>query len=231
MDKVNEKRLHELINKAGPLAANEVISSFIHRLNNFLFIVSGRIEMCGDSPSDKEATMATIRIQIDKLKESISKYEKIKDVCGPIKTTCFIGQLTSEVIGNFRKIIAAEKRKKLTFIPLEEDCQIVADPPQIAYAIYHLIDNALEATPPGDETLVKLSEEGGKVILRVENPLFSDSERFSNEMKEIFFTTKDNRAGLSLGIVKRITRFHDYECRFESEERKNIVTITMPTGK
>ena len=101
LDQKLRDKMYAAVHESGNLAANEVLSSFIHSLNNYLFIVSGRMEICGNTLEEKEKTLDILKTQTEKLKETIKKYESMKKVCLPEKSSCDIASLIRSVVRIF----------------------------------------------------------------------------------------------------------------------------------
>jgi signal transduction histidine kinase len=81
--------------------------------------------------------------------------------------------------------------------------QVRADPEQLTRAIGHLLQNALEATPPSGQVALRAYEESGQAIIEItDTGSGMDDEFIRTRLFQPFDSTKG--AGMGIGA---------YECR------------------
>ncbi|RJQ50345.1 MAG: PAS domain-containing protein [Nitrospiraceae bacterium] len=85
-------------------------------------------------------------------------------------------------------------------------------------AIYHIIRNAIDATPPGGMVSVAASKEGDTIILAVSDTGYGISEENIENVFRPFFSTKERGFGLGLPLVKQIVSEHLGTLVFESKQ-------------
>ncbi len=87
-------------------------------------------------------------------------------------------------------------------------------------AIFHLIKNAIEATPEAGSVLVATYAEGGRIFLSVADTGAGIPDEIIGRIFDPFFTTKGQSFGMGLPLVKQIVTEHMGEISVESEEGK-----------
>ncbi len=93
-------------------------------------------------------------------------------------------------------------------------------------AIYHVIRNAIEATPPGGEITITTLAEGEKVFLIIADTGRGIHPENLDKIFDPFFTTKELRFGMGLPLVKQIVSEHLGELSIKSELGKGT-TVEM----
>lgn len=87
-------------------------------------------------------------------------------------------------------------------------------------AIFHLMKNAVEATPSGGNVTVKTYREGGCMILMVSDTGYGIPKEDVENIFRPFFSTKEQRFGMGLPLVKQIVTEHLGELVVESKPGK-----------
>jgi len=96
-------------------------------------------------------------------------------------------------------------------------------------AIYYLLRNALEATPPGGSIVASTSEDGNNAYVIITDTGCGISEEHINRIFDNFFTTKENALGMGLPFVRHIVSEHLGDIKIESKKGEGTkCTITIP---
>jgi signal transduction histidine kinase len=96
-------------------------------------------------------------------------------------------------------------------------------------AIFHLIKNAIEATPEAGIVSVSTSAEGNKVLLSISDTGSGIPKEIISRIFDPFFTTKGQSFGMGLPLVKQVVTQHMGEITVESEEgRGTTFRIVFP---
>lgn len=87
-------------------------------------------------------------------------------------------------------------------------CEVLADDRMLRRAVWNLASNALDAMPSGGELVIT----GYQGIRGIELEVADSGSGLSDEVRrrafEPYFTTKRDRAGLGLALVKRVVTLH-----------------------
>ena len=114
-----------------------------------------------------------------------------------------------------------------------EPLVVWADRPAILGALINLMENALQASPPGSVIRLSVSSHGSPfVAFRVEDQGTGIAEDIKTRLFEPFFTTRGEGSGLGLAIVKQTAEAHGGWVEVESEPGKgSLFTLFLPLQK
>ena len=134
----------------------------------------------------------------------------------------------------FFEALAAEKN-----IRLQQQGQVPAiraDRALLRRALSNLLSNALRYTPAGEYVSVQLSEEHGRVLIRVSNPGDTIAAQHLPRLFDRFYRADPARsrqsegAGLGLAITRSIIRAHGGDIRASSADGLTCFTIELPAA-
>ena len=107
-----------------------------------------------------------------------------------------------------------------------------ADPAQVRQVVWNLMRNAIQASAPGEEVLVRVRDAvGGARLLEVSDhgpgiPLEARQRLF-----DAFFTTRAHGMGIGLAVVKRIVDDHGFTVEVDSGEgRGTTFRVLIPAS-
>jgi len=94
----------------------------------------------------------------------------------------------------------------------------------------NLIDNALDAVPPGGHVSVAVGRTGNTVVVRVVDDGPGIPAGIKDRIFDPFFTTKPvgEGTGLGLDIVRRLVRRHQGEIQVESQPGRTQFCVSLP---
>jgi signal transduction histidine kinase len=109
-------------------------------------------------------------------------------------------------------------------------------PPVMAYGgelnqvWLNLIDNALDAIPPGGRVEVSADQEGGKLVVQIADNGSGIPEAALPRIFDPFFTTKPigQGTGLGLDIVRRLVSRHGGQIEVKSQPGHTVFTVSLP---
>lgn len=91
---------------------------------------------------------------------------------------------------------------------IEARPQVEGDASLLQQALLNVAQNAVEATPRGGVVRIRLSEDVGSALLRIEDSGSGIPESIRPRIFEPFFTTKETGSGLGLPLVHSIIEQH-----------------------
>lgn len=149
----------------------------------------------------------------------------------PVREATDIGQGLRDTV----EVIRAEANGKGATVRLEIATGlplVSAVTPDLNQVWANLLQNALDAEPPGGEITVTARAENGSVIVCVVDNGAGIPEDVQPRIFDPFFTTKPAGAGVGLGldIVRRIVRSHDGDVEFESRPGRTTFRVRLPVG-
>ena len=93
-------------------------------------------------------------------------------------------------------------------------------------AIYHVIRNAIEATPPGGRITINTSEEAENIVLSISDTGRGIHQENLERIFDPFYSTKELRFGMGLPLVRQIVSEHLGELKITSDFGKGT-TVKM----
>ncbi len=90
----------------------------------------------------------------------------------------------------------------------------------IRAAIFHLLKNAIDATPPGGSIEIVTKSIGDSVVVEIIDSGSGIPEELLTKIFEPFFSTRENRIGMGLPLVRQIVAEHLGEIKVTSEVGK-----------
>jgi signal transduction histidine kinase len=141
-----------------------------------------------------------------KSKQSMFKYEDINEIVKGVVSVIKKG--------------ADEKGVKIVIKIPEHPLKINAQKNLLRSAIFHVLRNAIEATPEAGSITITTSADKDNVILTVSDTGAGISEEYIGRIFDPFFSTKLYRFGMGLSLVKQIVSEHLGEIKVQSEVGK-----------
>ena len=112
--------------------------------------------------------------------------------------------------------------------PLDTTVMVI-DRVQIRTALYHLLDNALDAMPKGGTLTIAVSQENESIVISVRDTGCGIPKEVLDSIYDPFFTSKTEGAGLGLTMVHQIIMNHRGEIKIRSEvDKGTTATIRLP---
>jgi signal transduction histidine kinase len=133
-----------------------------------------------------------------------------------------------EVVESLRRVDPKARDAGMT-VSIPESLRIETDQDKLRQIVANLLQNSLDAVPPGGSITVIARADRGRVTLAVkDNGPGMDAETLARA-REPFFTTKTQGTGLGLAIVSRLTQALSGTIDIESAPGKGTtVTLTFP---
>jgi two-component system sensor histidine kinase HydH len=94
--------------------------------------------------------------------------------------------------------------------------------------VVNLIDNAVEASPPGSTVAVTTSNADDRCLIEVSDRGRGIDAAALERIFEPFFTTRPDGTGLGLAIVQKIVRAHRGEITVESGPAGTRFRVSLP---
>ena len=200
-----------------------------HEIKNPLAVCKGYIDMIDLNKEEK--ALKYINIMKQEINRSLNiisdfvEYNKIKVVKEQIDLNC----LLDDVYDSF-KILMTNKKIKLEYKNRnDQEIYFNGDYERLKQVIINILKNACEAcTENGKIEISSNLYKNYLDILIEDNGIGMDEETLKN-IKEMFYTTKQNGTGLGVALSNEIIKSHNGELLFTSELNKGTkVTIRLP---
>lgn len=115
---------------------------------------------------------------------------------------------------------AALLELKLELEKPDQDERIEADRQAVQGALINLLENAIQASPPGGRVVFSVTTGGAFVAFRVSDQGRGIAETDRARLFEPFYTTRSEGSGLGLAIVKQTADGHGGWVEIETEPRQ-----------
>ena len=140
----------------------------------------------------------------------------------------FVGEIKS-----YFDSMASVRAISYTFTSSIKQCTLWIDPDLLEKVFFNLLSNAFKFTPEGGSVRIELTEEGGRVFIRV---IDTGSGIRPANLPHLFdrFYTEDRSMGTGIGLhlVKEYIDMHGGETRVESEPgQRTTFTVSLRKGK
>lgn len=132
------------------------------------------------------------------------------------------------------KFKAAEKAQEIFFEPLDSPQQLMISREKIWRVINNLITNAIKFSPTGAPIFVKITKDGGQVIVSVLDNGIGIPDQMKDQVFNMFTnaqrpgTSGEKSFGLGLSICKQIIEKSDGKIWFKSSHHGTIFYISLP---
>lgn len=207
----------------------DALFKLTHEIKNPLAVCKGYIDMIDLNKEEK--ALKYINIMKQEINRSLNiisdfvEYNKIKVVKEQIDLNC----LLDDVYDSF-KILMTNKKIKLEYKNRDDqEIYFNGDYERLKQVIINMLKNAYEAcTENGKVEISSNLYKNYLDILIEDNGIGMDEETLKN-IKEMFYTTKQNGTGLGVALSNEIIKSHNGELLFTSEPNKGTkVTIRLP---
>lgn len=171
--------------------------------------ISGKMKDSIQSVIDESSNLNGIITDFENLlksKQSLFKYEDLNGIVGNVIS----------VIGREAETKRVEIAKYLAEQPLKVNSQQNL----LRIAIFHVIRNAIEATPRNGRIMVTTFRERDKIVLEISDNGHGIPPEDLEKIFDPFFSKKERRAGMGLPLVKQVV-----------SEHRGLITVESALGK
>lgn len=230
---ITDRKLAEYaMRTADKLAATGKLANAIaHEINNPLEAITNLIFLARNSTdlADIQDHLATVNIELERIaritRQTLAFH---RDTQKPVAVD--VGRLMGDVVGLY-ETSAVGKQVRLVFDAAPTPV-VTGYPGQLTQVFGNLLRNAMEASPPGSEVVIRvraanrLGHAGARVTIHDHGP--GIPQRLKDRIFDPFFTTKDLKgSGLGLWVSRRLVARHHGRIRFRSSERAGCSGATF----
>jgi signal transduction histidine kinase len=205
-----------------------------HELRTPITIVRGHLEVMGDDPEDRRATLALVSEELDRMARIVDDLLVLAKAEQPDfvrREPLELADLTAELLAKSRAL--GERRWRLDASATGD---VELDGQRVTQAVLNLARNAVEHTAPDTEIGVGSSWDGFEVRLWVRDrgPGIDPADReriFERFARGTDGTRAYGGAGLGLAIVRSIATAHRGRVELQSAPGAGATfTLVLPTG-
>lgn len=207
-----------------------------HELRTPITIIRGNLELMGDDPEERKATVDLVTDELDRMTRIVDDLLDLAKAEQPDfvqRAPVDLGELTNDLVA---KSAALDDREWM--VDSIDHVVVEADRHRLNQAMMNLVRNAVEHSPPGSTVHIgSRLDWRGNVQLWVRDEGAGIAEEDKARLFERFSRIESGRrktdgAGLGLAIVAAIADAHDGSVTLETPEGGgNIFTISFPAQK
>lgn len=207
----------------------DALFKLTHEIKNPLAVCKGYMDMIDLNKEEK--ALKYINIMKQEINRSLNiisdfvEYNKIKVVKEQIDLNC----LLDDVYDSF-KILMTNKKIKLEYKNRnDQEIYFNGDYERLKQVIINMLKNAYEACTENGKIEISSNLYKNYLDILIEDNGIGMDEETLNNIREMFYTTKQNGTGLGVALSNEIIKSHNGELLFTSEPNKGTkVTIRLP---
>lgn len=111
-----------------------------------------------------------------------------------------------------------------------DNCEVLLDPEQFRQVLVNLIDNAVEASPPGGVVTAEIAWDGDDVVFTIADEGPGLPVEDPELLFQPFFSTKGRGSGVGLALVQRIVTDHGGTVRLEAGPVRGVRAMVRIPG-
>ena len=168
--------------------------------------------LSGDAPRGgedevRERCIGALRRELKRLEQSTGRaLEEARTEAGKAQRIDLRTVVESVVFPLGRS--AARQRVELTFAPPRDTIEVIGVADELRHALFNVALNALEAMTNGGTLTFELTREGSAAVVAVTDTGTGVLTELDARVWDLFFTTKPQKLGLGLHVVKNIAASH-----------------------
>jgi signal transduction histidine kinase len=218
----------EQLAAVGHLAAG-VAHEVRNPLTGIKFLVEGALRRPNPTPLTEE-DLQLIRQEVVRIERTVQGLLDFARTPAPDRRPHDLRQLVAEAAAVARGRAEA-KPVALKVVPPPEPLPASVDRDQFLSLTTNLLFNAIDATPPGGEVVVRTTHAPGILKVEVTDTGPGISPAVAGRLFTPFVTTKPNGTGLGLTIAQRVAREHGGKLTAANRpEGGACFTLTLPRG-
>ncbi|MBN2493076.1 MAG: HAMP domain-containing histidine kinase [Deltaproteobacteria bacterium] len=186
-----------------------VSRTIAHELKNPLASIQGLAQLLARSaePGKPSERLEVMQREIARMREVLDGF---RDFTRPFTA---LGVERCDLCGLLREVVALHEglagSRGLALETVSEPMEIECDPHKVKQALVNLLQNALEASPPGGTVTLRAGAWRGEgVRIEIQDAGPGLSEELSEHLFEPGFTTKEHGTGIGLVVARSIAEQH-----------------------
>ncbi len=245
----DQKRIEVLRLRAERLeGVAELSASLAHEIKNPLASIRSAVEQLSRLPKateDEQTLSALVMRETDRLSRLLSEFLDFARVRVARTEAVDIGKVARNA-ANLANAHPDRKDGVSVSVTVAEGIDVIVDGDEdlLHRAVFNLVLNAVQASPPGGEVRVEATpatsehvpvgmgyESGAAVAIRVSDDGAGIPNEIRDRLFDPFFTTKPGGTGLGLAVVHRAIEAHRGYVLLDNNSRGTRFTIVLPRSR
>ena len=217
--------------RAQTRALSALSSEIAHELKNPLATVKGLAALVAKDVTGKAAErVLVLRREIDRMQGIL---DELLNFSRPLSALSLspssAGDLVSEV-ARLHEGMAAAASVTIVAAPSEQPVIVRCDPRKMLQALVNLVQNAIEASPPGGRVRIAFEARGDRVAFLIEDEGSGVPEEIRSRVFEPGVTSKGSGSGLGLTIARAIAEQHGGSLEMEYRQSGTAFALIVPVS-
>jgi signal transduction histidine kinase len=206
----------------------ELASMIVHEIRNPLTTVWMSLKAF-EHLSLPERSQHQLQLALTEAARLQDLLQEILHYAKPQGPQCIALELTSWLAEVVTGLSGLPQYQELVYQPAKPPLTVLADPDKLKQVVINLVNNACEATLPGQPVRCWLEATDTDAYIHVHNGGAPIPPEILPQLTRPFFSTKANGTGLGLAIVKRIVDTYGGTLTIESTEKMGTtITVAFP---
>jgi signal transduction histidine kinase len=211
----------------------QIAAALAHEIRNPLGAISASIELLRDVSSlsnDDRHLCDIIQCEASRLNDLVGDMLDLTRRKSPQKSAVNLPEIAREVVHLAGQVGRGSDVRIVYDGPSDPACCIVeADPAQLRQMLWNLVRNAVQATSPNSDVLVRVHPpESNRLRFEVVDHGPGLSPDAHAHLFDAFFTTRAHGSGIGLAVVKRIAEEHGWRIEVSDEGAQTCFQVTVP---
>jgi PAS domain S-box-containing protein len=210
-DMTERRRLERAAELNQQLATiGELTAGVVHELRNPISVIRGMAELLLrklPNDDDRRKTASLIFDEALHLERSIAQFLGFSRPFELEPAWCKPAEIVERALQLCRAHAQDKKARLREDVPVDLP-ELRADPGRLAQALANILANAIDASPPEDEVLIRASSTANQIVFEVLDRGAGIHLGPDEDVFQPFFTRKEDGTGLGLAIVHRIVTAH-----------------------
>jgi two-component system sensor histidine kinase HydH len=225
-----ERRKHRALLRAESLAAiGRTVSEVAHDIKTPLIAIGGLLSQCLRTIPNEDPGRKKLDLVIQEAARLECMVNEMLEFGRPLEL-----HLTKVNLNDIvqQSIEITQGMTKKTHVEINTDLDaslppLMLDAPRLKQVLLNLITNAVQASPAGEQVLVKTHLMRKAAVLKVSDRGSGIKEENQEIVFAPFFSTKRGGTGLGLPIVKKIVETHGGKVSFRSNPEMGVTFIVQ----
>ncbi len=200
-----------------------LIGGIVHELRSPLNALAIRIQSLLMEPDLRPELRDALDHALQEIRRMEQTVRRVLDLSRPYRLRpepLKLREFLEEVLAGYRTRARAEDRHLEVYLDLPAELTLEADPRGLRTVLENLLENAFEATQPGDRITVRATPVSSGVLLEVQDTGRGIPPDLQDRVFEPEFSTKPGGLGLGLHLVRRVVEAHGGRVELQSEPGK-----------
>lgn len=174
---------------------------------------------CADFPLDLREQLEILSESATQLEQIVADFQTLLKERQAVFAYVNLNQLVSNIVHLIHR--EADARTVEIGVSLhDQPLMINAQQDLLKIAVFHIVKNAIEATPAGGRVKITTQRQGEKIVLIVHDSGKGIPKEDIAKIFEPFYSTKEHSFGMGLPLVRQVVSEHMGDIQVESEDHE-----------